>query len=176
MRPLLTPVLALLGLLTGLTTTTAHAYEDQWGLSVTTGYQLTGSRDAHRSGATVGAIADYGLGEVWTARARADYGFAPAAQGAPNLHTGSLAAELVYVLDILTAVPYFGLGAGAILFSDQGERALRPEIHVVAGLDYLLDREWSVGLDLRVLATGRGLQDRAYAGQFQLALRYVLAD
>ncbi len=129
----------------------ARAYEDQLGLFATAGYTGIASDTVYPAHAvTLGAGIGVGLGDTWELRARADYAFHVAA-----MHRVALSADLVYVVDVLSVVPYLGLSVGGIvsvidasLPSLEGVRGdLR--LGAVLGLDLLLTRELAIGVELR---------------------------
>jgi hypothetical protein len=98
-----------------------------------------------------GASARFGLGDAWELRIDVAHAIHP-----ELLHRLRTSAEIVYLVDILQVVPFVGLGTGAT-FSFVLEAApdqpayVRPdfELHVTAGFDVLLDRDWTVGLVVR---------------------------
>jgi hypothetical protein len=126
---------------------TLRAYEDQLTLGVQLGYaHATESRSAH-SGALVGVTASLGLDDIWSVRALLSYSWHP---GTPSLSVGLLGGELLYLVDILEIVPYFGAGIDA-LGSWTGDRGLSAElgVHPVLGLDWLPSRGFSLGVEAR---------------------------
>jgi hypothetical protein len=123
----------------------AFAYEDQATLGLGLGYaHAFGLSPA--PGAAVALSASLGLGQTLTARALAGYALHPARR---PLHVGLAGAELLYVIDVIELVPWFGLGADGVLRAQAGE--LEPELaaHAVLGLDYLVSRELTLSLELR---------------------------
>lgn len=122
-----------------------RAYEDRAALSLESGYGLVANDAAlPHHGLVAGLGIGFGLSDVWELRADAAYSYHP-----DDLHRARFSAELVYVIDILTVVPFLGVGAGFFLSADP--REVRPdlEVHAVAGIDVLLDRDWTVGLVVR---------------------------
>lgn len=123
----------------------ARAYEDQLTLGLGAGYgHAVGLRQSH--GVVVEAAVGVGLGLEWTLRLRGRYGAHP---DEPTLHVAGARAELLYVIDVLELVPYFGLGAGGMLMAVDGDNRLAPTVGPALGVDYLLSRELAVSLDLR---------------------------
>ncbi len=124
----------------------AAAYEDQATLGLGLGYAHAFSVDP-APGAALALSGSLGLGQSWSARALAGYALHPDPDHA--LHVGLAGAELVYLIDVIEVVPWFGLGADGVLRAQRGE--LRPELgaHVVLGLDYLWSRELTLSLELR---------------------------
>jgi len=129
-----------------LSTRPAAAYEDQATLGLGLGYAHAFGIDPS-PGAAIALSASLGLGQSWSARALAGYALHPAS-GHP-LHVGLAGAELVYLIDVIEVVPWFGLGADGVLRALRGE--LEPELaaHAVVGLDYLWSRELTLSLELR---------------------------
>ena len=139
-------VLALLAA-SGALPSGARAYEDQLTLELGVGYA-----HAFTDGATPGPgvplslAASIGLDDVWTVRATLAYALHP---GEPTMHIGLLGAELLYVVDILEVVPYFGVGVDALTTLSDGALGADFAAHVVVGADWLLSRTAYVGLDVR---------------------------
>ena len=123
----------------------AAAYEDQATLGVGLGYAHAFGVDP-ASGAMLALSGSVGLGETLAARALLGYALHPSDE---PLHVGVAGAELVYLIDVIELVPWFGLGADAVLRARAGE--LRPELaaHAVLGLDYLVSRALTLTLELR---------------------------
>jgi hypothetical protein len=69
--------------------------------------------------------------------------------GNTPLHRASIGAELVYLIDILEVVPFLGLGIDAPISVLGSEVWADFAGHAVVGVDWLLAREWSIGLELR---------------------------
>jgi hypothetical protein len=124
------------------------AYEDQIGLGVQLGYaHATDSRLPH-SGALLGLEVSLGLDDIWSVRGFATYSLHP---GTPTLSVAMLGAELLYLVDILEFVPYFGAGLDAIGSWVSGSDGFSAEfgVHPVVGLDWLVTRGWTLGLEAR---------------------------
>lgn len=148
----LAAVLATLVFGTALTTTApALAYERQLGVYVGAGYTGIATSTPyppHAVAASVGV--GIGLGDVWELRAHLDYGFHVDA-----MHRVGGSVDLVYVLDVLTVVPYLGVSVGGVVsILDRslmlGEARGDFLAGGLAGIDVLLDREWTVGAEVRV--------------------------
>lgn len=65
------------------------------------------------------------------------------------LHRAILGAEIVYLIDILEVVPFLGLGIDAPISVLGDEVWADFAGHAVLGVDWLLAREYSIGLELR---------------------------
>jgi hypothetical protein len=125
----------------------AAAYEGQWSLGADLGYgnvTLASALPAH--GVGIGVVGGMGLWDVWELRARAEYVFHPAEH---PLHVGILGAELLYLLDVLEIVPYFGAGPDVIGTALGGAAGADFAMHVTLGADWLIEREYMLGFDLR---------------------------
>ncbi|MBX7194598.1 MAG: hypothetical protein K1X94_21265 [Sandaracinaceae bacterium] len=154
LRPVMGP--AVMGLvLTGLAlmglVPSAHAYDRQVGLFATAGYTgIVGDTPYPPHAVTAGLGVGFGLDDVWELRVRTDY-----AAHVPNVHRMSLSADLVYLVDVLSAVPYLGISAGgalSVLDASLGLGELRGDFlaGALGGLDVLLGREWTLGVELRL--------------------------
>lgn len=124
----------------------ARAYEDQLTLGLGLGYAAVVTDGLPPHGALAQVSASIGLDDVWTVQASLSYALHP---GAEPLHVGIVGAELIYVLDVLEVVPFFGLGADAIGTVREGHAGVDAAAHVILGVDYLASRSWLVGLDVR---------------------------
>lgn len=128
----------------------AHAYEDQVGLFATGGYgAIVGDTPYPPHALSLGLGVSVGLGDVWELRGRFDYAHHVSAM---NRLTGSV--DLVYLVDVLSVVPYVGVSAGgavSVLPPSFGLGEVRADLIVgaVLGLDVLLGRELTIGVELR---------------------------
>jgi hypothetical protein len=145
-RPLLSSgALALVAALVALPAwpSGARAYEDQLTLGVDLGYALA-TTDGH--GFTFGLEASVGLGDLFSLRGRVGYSQHPAGE---VLHVGLAGLEILYLLDVMEWVPYFGVGADAFVFASVDGHRFDPGFHAVVGIEWLASRKWLMGLDLR---------------------------
>jgi len=132
----------------------AHAYEDQFTLGIGLGYAHAFPSGAPHPGALAELSASTGLDATWTARARLAAAWHPSEQA---LYRGVGGVELLYMIDVLELVPSLGLGLDAVITrwpvaaggGDDAELRGDFAAHAVLGLDYLLSRELSLGLDVR---------------------------
>lgn len=126
---------------------TARAYEDQLTLELGVGYAHAFTDGAvPGSGLPLAIAASVGLDDVWTVRASLAYAIHP---GDPAVHIGIFGAELLYVVDILEVVPYFGVGVDLLSSLTDGALGADFGAHLVVGADYLLSRTAYVGIDVR---------------------------
>jgi hypothetical protein len=141
-RPLLTALV-----LTAALPATAFAYEDEVTLSIGTGYAaVLANPDLPTHGARLAVDVGIGLNDAWTLTPRAEWVFHPSSS---LLHVGIVGLELSYAFDILEVVPWFGLGVDGIGTLRDGSLGVDLAIHAVIGLDWLVTRDWLVGLDVR---------------------------
>lgn len=125
----------------------ARAYEDQLSLGVGAGYAYATRPDSPHHGAAFQLDASLGISPTWSVRAVAGYSLHPATRRLSRL---TLAAEAIYLVDVLQVVPYagFGLDALASLVPD-ATPDLDVGVHPVAGVDWLLSRSFLLGVCVR---------------------------
>ncbi len=156
--------------LTLATAEPAAAYEEQWSLELDAGYaRALPAEDAPADGLQLGLTAGYGPNDVFTLRLRGSYALHPASD---PLHVGLFAVEAVYLLDVLTWVPYFGGGVGAALSARDGRQRVDLALTAVVGVDYLVRRDLLVGVEARgaLLPTGFA-RDAFEPGLLSVALK-----
>jgi hypothetical protein len=130
-----------------LTPASARAYEDQVALSVDAGYAYA-QHGIPTHGAGFGVGAGIGLGDTFTLVFRGGYAAHPG--NLSTAHVLSVSAEALYIVDILTWVPFFGAGVDGHLIVRDGTPRGNFEVHGIVGLDYLHSRTLAFGLDVRV--------------------------
>jgi hypothetical protein len=124
----------------------ALAYEDQLTVSAGAGYALAILESEPLHGAAFDLAVSVGLDPVWSLRGRAAYAVHP---GDAPLHVVLLSPELLYMIDVVEVVPYFGLGLSALGRAWGAEFRPAAGVHAVLGLDYLASRAFGLGCDLR---------------------------
>ena len=134
-----------------LSPSAARAYEDQIGLSFGAGYAVVASDNPlPHHGFALQLEGSLGLDDTWEVRVIAGYALH---LDAGSLHRVSTGLELVYLIDILELVPFFGLGVDApvSIWDREGTTDAWIDVagHAVVGLDWLLSREWAIGLEVR---------------------------
>jgi len=68
----------------------------------------------------------------------------------PLVSVAWASAELVYVIDVLEIVPYFGAGADFAVAVRSGAKAeANAGVHPVIGFDYLVSRRLALGMQAR---------------------------
>ncbi len=128
----------------------AHAYDRQIGLALGAGYTgITGNTTLPPHALHVGVGVGVGLGDTWELRVRADY-----AHHLLQMNRVSGSLDLVYLLDVLSVVPYLGVsvgGAVAVIEPVGAPGLVRGDFlaGAVLGLDVLIGREWTVGVEIR---------------------------
>jgi hypothetical protein len=124
----------------------AHAYEDELTLGVGLGYANAVSNTLPQHGALFDLAGSVGLSNVWTLRGRLSYAFHPDDR---PLHVGWAGIEMLYLIDVVEVVPYFGLGVDGFGRDRNGDFRADAASHVVVGLDYLVSRTIALELDVR---------------------------
>lgn len=154
-RPLLLAAGVVAAWCTLATPTTARAYEQELSLGLEAGFAYLVGLDL--PGARAGLHASYGVDDTWTLAAQLGYSI-HAAEAEP-FHFVEAAAEILYVIDVVRVVPYFGLGASWFgkLYGD--EVGAFVGAHLVGGGHYYLSRSWAIGLDVRGHALLNALDD-----------------
>jgi hypothetical protein len=138
-----------IALLVWAATTPARAYEDQASVDAEVAYVHAFSKEfSPRNGVAVGAGASLGLSNVLSLRGQLMWAFHPSRD--PLVSFGWVSAELVYLIDVLEVVPYFGAGVDfAALVRSGADAELNAGLHPVIGFDYLVSRELTLGLQVR---------------------------
>jgi hypothetical protein len=126
--------------------TPARAYEDQLTVGAGAGYAHAASSGLPRHGVIFDLSASVGLSPVWSVRARASYALHPADR---PLHAMLLGGDLLYLVDVVELVPYFGAGAGGIARAYSDDFQLDATLQLVLGLGYLISRELTFELEAR---------------------------
>lgn len=137
----------------------ARAYEEAVTLGPAVGYAFVATDvDLPRHGPALGFQSSFGLNDVWSLRGTFLYALHPDAEA--HLHVGVLAAEVLYLLDVVQLVAYGGLGLGGIGTILDGAFGVDPAIHAVIGLQYFVQRNLLVGFDVRPYVLPLSLNDR----------------
>jgi hypothetical protein len=122
----------------------AWAFERQWHVGLDAGYaRLFGQGAA--SGFGGGGHLAYGLSDMFNALVELDATVHPAS----STTVWSGAAGLAYTLDVARVVPYAGFLGGAYLVRGDVEKNAFM-VQFAAGVDYELERNWAIGLQIRV--------------------------
>jgi hypothetical protein len=150
--PALLPLAALLA--AGLAALPAVAAEREWQAAGSLDAALARADGRWTAGGGFGLEGRYGLTDAFAARAELDGSWHPTSAdgGRPGgtVRVGGLTAGLGWALDVLRFVPFAELGlALQALGGAVAERRVDLGLEAGAGLEYLLDRRWSLGLALR---------------------------
>jgi hypothetical protein len=121
----------------------AGAFERQWHLGVDAGYAALFENGP--SGFGGGAHLGYGISDAFNALLELDVTRHPSA----GTTVWSGATGIAYTLDVARAVPYGGVLAGVYRLSGD-LAATAPGGQLVLGLDYALERNWAVGVQVRL--------------------------
>jgi hypothetical protein len=102
-------------------------------------------------GLLVQAEGAIGLGDLFELRFLASWAFHP---GVEPLHRGSGGIELVYLVDVFQWVPFLGVGLDvpvSLHVRSAGGTDARADLagHFVAGVDWLPERNWALGIEIR---------------------------
>jgi hypothetical protein len=125
----------------------AHAYEDQATLGVAVGYAgMSSDTTLPRNGLDIALSAGGGVGDAWSIQGLLGYNYYFDAR---PLHLSMAGLEAVYALDIVRFVPLIGFGLDGLL--SVRERQPRGDFaaHLLLGVDFLVNRRWIVGADVR---------------------------
>jgi hypothetical protein len=163
----------LLGLaaLAGLTPAEARAYEDRLTVGVELGVGVVVIPDSALPccGPLAGITSSIGLDDVFSVRGHLAYAYHPAGDA---LHVAVFGAELLYLVDIVEIVPYFGLGLDGLGSLFEATAAVELGVHLVGGLEYLFSRDSLLGVDLRLHYVPLSSADRTQPVYFTPTVRY----
>ena len=113
------------------------------------GFVLDPDAPATCCGPSIGVSGSIGLGDTYALRAHVDAAWHPSSDAEPNLWIGFLGLEAIYLLDIVSVVPFFGIGLDAVLTGGDIAAGLEFGAHAILGADYLLSRDLAIGIDIR---------------------------
>lgn len=141
----------LFALLLGLLgTTKARAYEQQASLDLALGYaNVVHSPTLRPNLGAFDVSGAIGISDFLVLRAAAGYAFL-AEHSEKTQQAGRGRLELAYLIDVLQWVPFVGIGGGVWGVKERSELRFYPTGHVLFGLDYLLTRRLSLGIDVRI--------------------------
>ncbi|MFH2006149.1 MAG: hypothetical protein ABI333_06150 [bacterium] len=132
----------------------ARAGEDELVVAPSLAYSVLRADGAERHGGAVYLDIDLGLTDSWSVRWSGHYSaHAVTGDNSDLLSAGALAFGALYTIDVLKVVPYISLSVGVSALGGAGQ-GLRwnCEMSVGIGIDYLVSRSFSVGLELRYQA------------------------
>jgi hypothetical protein len=125
----------------------ARAYEDQATLGLAVGYAGMPQGDAlPRNGLDLALSAGGGFGDAWSIQGLLSYNVYFDDQ---PLHLSMAGLETVYALDIVRFVPLIGFGLDGILSVRERDARGDFALHVLLGVDFLINPRWIIGADAR---------------------------
>jgi hypothetical protein len=126
----------------------ARAYAEQASLDVSAGYLgVISSSTFLTNGIPLEIGAGMGISDLFVLRA--GVGYEPRFAHGNVQQVGRLRTEIAYLVDVLRWVPFFGVGASLFGYDDGTAFRVRPAWHLLLGLDFLANRQWVFGLDVR---------------------------
>ncbi len=145
-----TRIVAAALVVTALCPSVALAYEDMGtaGAGVGAAFTLDPETPSPCCGVMLAAAGTVGLGDTFSLGAQLAGVVHPGSES-PTRWLGFFALEVTYLLDVVTVVPFFGVGLDAVIGGAEGSFGLDFGAHAVLGAEYLVDRNLVVGLDLR---------------------------
>lgn len=141
------------GLCFSLVTFFSHpvsAGQEEWVFSaVPQGTMLRGWQSTHWGGGLALGL-EYGFTDSWGIKGTLSYDILTGIGEEPDLLSVALGGvHAVYTVDILQIIPYLQAGAeGAVIGGGSQDWNAFFGVRLGAGMDYLLTREWSLGLDI----------------------------
>ena len=152
--------LAVLGFSAWSAPTPARAYEDTATLGLAVGWAGNpNSASLPQNGLSLGLSAGFGIGDAWAITGIASYALFP---GDRPFQMGVAGLETLYFLDLVRFVPILGAGLDGIVSGQSGSRIGDFALHGLLGFDFLIDRRWLVGADVRaywITTSGRSPLD-----------------
>ncbi|MBZ0117054.1 MAG: hypothetical protein K8H88_08675 [Sandaracinaceae bacterium] len=129
---------------------TASAYDAQWSLDLGVGWGVAPALSSFpNNGPATSASAGFGIGDTWALRPTLSYAVHPPFNGGDALHVLFGGVEGLYLIDILQVVPSFGAGIDVLATYDGRLWGADFAVHLVGSLDYLVSREFVIGVDIR---------------------------
>lgn len=131
-------------------TSSALAYEEQASLDLALGYAgVVKGVELHPQLGSVDIGGSLGIRDFLVLRGALGYGFL-LERKEKTQQAGRARLELAYLVDVLRWVPFFGLGIGVWGVQRAGELSFYPTGHALLGLDWLVARSWTLGVDVRL--------------------------
>lgn len=134
----------------------ASAYEDQVTLGVEAGFAERFAESGPDHGVTTSLLASIGLDDIWTIRTRVSYSHHPYQS---SYHVLLAGVEILYLIDVLEFVPYFGGGLDGLGSVWNDEFKMQAAVHTDLGIDYFFSREVIFGLEIRPYLLFTGLSE-----------------
>ena len=128
---------------------TARAGKKEWMISLLPHYSVIRAYKRTRHGGGLAFSSEYGLADSWHLKAAVSYAAHAVTGDDPGvLSLGMLSVTVVYLIDIVRVVPSIHLGVdAAILGGKSTDTEVEAGFHAGLGVDYLLDRYWSIGIE-----------------------------
>jgi len=124
----------------------AFAYQDQATLGMAAGYTYRIAEHSPNHGFSAEINGSIGLNDIWSLRGFVSYSIHPARD---ELHAFCTGVELVYLVDVLEIVPFFGAGVDGMADFWKEKSTFDIGAHGVAGFDYLLSRVLTLGFQVK---------------------------
>lgn len=124
----------------------AYAYDGQVTVGLGAGPAFRFADSEPKYGANLELNASLGLSDIWTIRGFLSYSIHPDNKPLHGFFTG---LEILYLLDVLEFVPYFGVGIDGVGSLRSNRLTIDAAAHAVLGIDYLFSREFFLGLAIR---------------------------
>jgi hypothetical protein len=155
---------------------TVRAYEDQATLGLAVGYAgIPQSDTLPHNGLDVALGAGWGIGDAWSIQGLLGYDCFPDAH---RLQIAKAGVETVYALDIVRFVPLVGAGVDGLLSVRDGQSRGDFALHVLLGIDFLVNPRWIIGADARgywVATNARSILDPfVVTAAFRAGVRFDL--
>jgi hypothetical protein len=131
-------------------TSPARAYEEQASLDLALGYAAiveAAELQPHLGSADLGV--SLGIRDFLVLRGALGYGLL-LERKQKTQQAARARVELAYLIDVLRWVPFFGLGIGVWGVQRAAGFTFYPAGHGVLGLDWLVTRSWTLGVDVRL--------------------------
>lgn len=127
----------------------ARAGKKEWMLSLLPHYSMIRAYKHTRHGGGLALSSEYGLADSWNLKATVSYAaHAMTGEDPGVLSLGMLSVTVVYMIDIVQVVPCFLLGVdAAVLGGKSMDTEVEAGFHAGLGVDYLLSRYWSIGVE-----------------------------
>ncbi|MGE0792144.1 MAG: hypothetical protein AB7S26_41110 [Sandaracinaceae bacterium] len=129
----------------------AFAYERILSLDVDLGWGWAPTLDAPNHGPTGGVGTSIGFDDTWGLGLYGGWAVHPILTEADDqvFQIGLFGAEALYYFDILELVPFFGAGIDVVPSFDGTTWRADFAAHLRVSIDYLLSREFAIGVDVR---------------------------
>lgn len=121
----------------------AHATERQIHVAPMLGYHFASGASGGHSG-LVAVEAGYGLTDNWRLWSTLEYGLGGGVQGVEPRHQGSLVLGVAYGIDLMRALPWFGVGFRGAIVGSPAWTGFVPAIEARLGVDVPTSRYFGI--------------------------------